>query len=311
MLVKFNLAILIALISLSLCGCQQENAISTSETFKTYSYQQDMVSIPLLASQLGMRVDHINSNYVRLKNAANTVLIFTHTGGQFFVNGREIGPVGQISIYDGTTYVPQSVAGQIRSAMQQTYTFRPDTYNKYLSGTVVLDPGHGGKDPGAISVQGFYEKGVNMSVAQKTAAKLKQRGISVIMTRYKDEFIELERRAEIANENRADLFVSIHADSSLNRSTKGYTVYIAEDASSGSQAAAKAISQRMSQITSNGNGIRRENYRVLVKTKMPAVLLEMGYISNHGEANLIATDSFQNKVAQALSDGICDIINRL
>lgn len=310
MFARLGLVISIAAVTLGLCGCQQSEVISSSERFTTVTYKEDAVSINLLAAQLGLSIDESNSSYIRLKNSANTALIFTHTGGQFFVNGREIGPAGEVYQLDGTTYVPQSLIGQIRTVMRSGGTYRPSTPGR-VSGTVVIDAGHGGDDPGAISVRGFYEKTVNLKVAKKAVAKLRQRGLNVIMTRQNDRFVELERRAEIANQHRADLFVSIHADSCLNRSVKGFSVYVARNASYESVVAAKAIAKRMANVSPDGNGIKRADYRVLVKTKMPAVLVEMGYISNHGEAHLIASDSFQNQVAQAICDGICDIIERI
>ena len=118
--------------------------------------------------------------------------------------------------------MPQSLIAQIRAALRTTVvSVTPKPCAKRLTGTVVIDAGHGGKDPGAISVKGFYEKPVNLSVARKVAAKLKQCGLRVVMTRSSDRFVELERRAEIANQYRADLFVSVHADSSLTRTHKG------------------------------------------------------------------------------------------
>ncbi len=310
MLARLGLVLSIAAITLGLCGCQQSEVISSSDRFTTVTYKEDAVSINLLAAQLGLRIDESNSSYIRLKNSANTVLIFTHIGGQFFVNGREIGPAGEVYELDGSIYVPEALVGQIRTAMRSGGTYRPSTPGR-VSGTVVIDAGHGGKDPGAISVRGFYEKTVNLKVAKKTAAKLRQRGLNVVMTRQSDRFVELERRAEIANQHRADLFVSIHADSCLNRSVKGFSVYVARNAPYQSRVAAKAIAQRMSQISPDGKGIKKADFRVLVKTKMPAVLVEMGYISNHGEALLIASDSFQDEVAQAICDGICDVIERI
>ncbi len=180
-----------------------------------------------------------------------------------------------------------------------------------LSGTVVIDPGHGGEDPGATSVSGFYEKTVNLSVARKVAAKLRERGLRVVMTRDSDRAVELENRAAIANQNRADLFVSIHADSSLARTNKGYSVYVARQASYSSQKVARAIARYMQQVSPDGNGVKQADYRVLVKTQMPAVLVEIGYISNRGEASMIATDSFQNRIADAICDGICETIGQI
>jgi N-acetylmuramoyl-L-alanine amidase len=256
-------------------------------------------------------VDSVNPTYVMLKNSGNTVMIFTHSGGQFFVNGKEIGSVGQIDSVGGKYYVPQALIAQIRPTLRAGAVVSRNPCSRRLSGTVVIDAGHGGKDPGAISVRGFYEKTVNLSVARKVAARLKQSGLKVILTRNNDRFIELDRRAEIANEYRADLFVSIHADSSLNRTHKGYSVYVARQACANSQKVARAIARNLHKISPDGNGIKQADYRVLVKTRMPAVLVEMGYISNHGEAAIIATDSFQKSVAGAICAGICETISQI
>jgi N-acetylmuramoyl-L-alanine amidase len=290
-------------------GCTERTVHFETEHRSTYTMMQDLVSVDLLASRLGLEVDSINSTHITLKNTANTVMIFTHGGAQFFVNGKEIGPVGQIEYTGGKYYVPESLAGQIRPLLRTTPTYSlSNPFSRRLSGTVVIDPGHGGDDPGAISVKGFYEKTVNLSVARKVAARLKACGLRVIMTRNSDRFVELERRAEIANQYGADLFVSIHADSSLTRTYKGYSVYVARQASFASQKVARAIARNLHRVSPDGNGIKRADYRVLVKTQMPAVLVEMGYISNHSEASLIATDSFQNRISEAISAGICETI---
>jgi len=309
MFMRISLGVLLFAVILGLCGCTNTVVLPPEETY-TFTTRENLVSIDLLAGNLGLQVTEKNHTHIILKNNANTVLLFTHSGGSFFVNGTEIGPISQIDNVGGTYYVNESLTGQIRSALNSkpVYSYTPP---KKLSGTVVIDAGHGGKDPGAISVHGFYEKTVNLAVAQKVTARLKQKGLKVIMTRNSDRFIELERRAEIANMYRADLFVSIHADSHMDRSIKGYTMYVANDASYSSVRAAKAISKQMARVSSNGKGIRREDFRVLVKTKMPAVLVEIGYISNHGEASLISNNSFQNKIADAIASGICNVIQSI
>jgi N-acetylmuramoyl-L-alanine amidase len=175
-----------------------------------------------------------------------------------------------------------------------------------LSGTVVIDPGHGGKDPGARSVLGFYEKDINLSVALEIARLLEQRGLTVKMTRTDDYFLELEERAAIANDLRADLFVSIHSDSFPKNTRRGFTVYIANGASSSSRRAANAIARSMSGTGLNSFGVDTANYHVLTDTRGPAVLVELGYLSNRSEAALLRSASFQDHLAQAVADGISD-----
>ena len=178
-----------------------------------------------------------------------------------------------------------------------------------MSGTVVIDPGHGGKDPGARSILGFYEKTVNLSVALEVARLLEQKGLRVKMTRTNDYFVELEDRAAIANDLNADLFVSIHSDSFPKSSRRGYTIYVARVASSSSRRAANAIARSMSGTGLNSFGVQTAGYHVLTGTRGPAVLVELGYLSNRREAALLRSTSFQNRLAQAVADGICDYFN--
>ena len=169
----------------------------------------------------------------------------------------------------------------------------------------MLDPGHGGKDPGAISVIGMHEKAINLTVALEAARLLRRRGIAIWLTRATDVYLTLERRAAIANQRRAHLFVSIHADSAVNRSARGFTIYIARRSSSQSHAAAKAIGGAMIHTGLANRKVRKADYRVLVQTRGPAVLVELGYLSNHREAAILAQPHFQKRLAEAVARGIC------
>ena len=271
----------------------------------------DTISIPELGRLLGLRISESNHTHVVLKNSANTVMIFTLNGGKLYVNTRPIGEVGLIERKAGTIYVPRSLISRIRSAMRAyipppTPIPSPSSRPRRLSGTVVIDPGHGGKDPGARSILGFYEKGINLSVALDVARLLEQRGLRVKMTRTDDYYVELEDRAAIANNIDADLFVSIHADSFPKSSRRGYTIYVAKAASSSSRRAAKAIARSMSGTGLNSFGVQTANYHVLTDTRGPAVLVEMGYLTNRREAALLRSGSFQDRLAQAIADGISD-----
>ena len=261
------------------------------------------ISIHELAAALGLRVSESKPTHVTLKNSANTVMIFTLSGGQLYVNTQSIGEVGPIEKKGGQLYVSNSLISRIRSAMR---AYTPPSVPQRVSGTVVIDAGHGGKDPGATSVLGFYEKGVNLSVALEVARLLEQRGLRVKMTRTDDYFVELEDRAAIANDLDADLFVSIHSDSFPESSRRGFTVYIANAAASSSRRAANAIARSMSGTDLNSFGVQTANYHVLTETRGPAVLVELGYLSNRSEAALLRSSSFQDRLAQAVADGISD-----
>lgn len=267
---------------------------------------EDTVTIEQLASRLGLRIEQRDETFTVMKNAANTVILFTHTDGRFFVNGKPAGSVGSVKNVGDTVYVPAPLVDEIRplllAAVPEQPTVTPTP--RRTSGLVIVDAGHGGHDPGTISTGGIQEKNINLRVAAKVANLLEQRGLAVAMTRWQDRFIELEERSALANQRGADLFVSIHADSAPSRSAQGFTVYVATAASAGAYRAAHAINQAMESTGMNNRGIREEDYRVLVNTDCPAVLIELGYLSNPQDTARLADDGFRDRLAQAIADGV-------
>lgn len=170
--------------------------------------------------------------------------------------------------------------------------------------TVVVDAGHGGRDPGALGVGPLPEKTVNLSVAMRLARLLAASGIDVVTTRATDRFIPLDGRSEIAEHSHADLFVSIHADSAPNSQVTGATVYIARDAAPQSRRAADCIVGALERAGIECRGIRRAGFRVLVGHSRPAVLVECGYLSNYFEAHRLSQPAHQARLAAAIAEGI-------
>jgi len=287
-------------------GCQQSQRSAPPGVV----IREQTVTIDELASRLGLRVVERDDAFIILKNAANTVLIFTHDSGRLFVNGRPIGSVGAVKKVGSTIYVPDNLVAAIQPRLlagseRAPVVTRPRP--RTSAALVVVDAGHGGKDPGTM-VGGTYEKNIDLQVARKVASLLSQQGINVVLTRDADEFIELEERADIANRRDADLFVSIHADSAPDRSISGYTLYVAGDASREAYQAAQAVSAAMSRTGSHTRGIREADYKVLVQTRCPAVLIELGYLSNFTDARHLQDNAFQNRLAQAIASGILDYL---
>ncbi len=210
--------------------------------------------------------------------------------------------------------------------------------------TIVIDPGHGGEETGAQGPAGALEKDIALQIARRLKALLVNNlGLQVFMTRERDEFLDLDARTAIANNYKADLFLSIHANASRTRSAAGTEVYFlsyqASDEESrrvaqsegglpqldsgtsdlalilwdmaqaehleGSSALASRIQEELALARSApGRGVKQAPFRVLVGAAMPAVLVEVAFISNPEEEKLLVSDAFQNKVAAALLRGI-------
>ena len=272
------------------------------------------------AAQLGLTVMHTSRTSATLRGGANVVVMYCDPAGEVYVNGRSLPDSGGIESGDGTLIVPGPLVRRIRAALRAGYA--QDNRNEQnpgdtppkppvrTIGRVVIDPGHGGKDPGATSVLGTREKDMVLEVARMVAAELTAQGVEVIMTRSDDRFIELEDRPAIAARVRADLFVSIHADAAANRLAAGFTAYVDNSPSKGSLAAANAILRRMCDNCSPtpSRGVKNASYRVLVGSRTPAVLIELGFLTNRAEAALLGSPGYQRSAAHAIALGICDAL---
>lgn len=166
---------------------------------------------------------------------------------------------------------------------------------------VVIDPGHGGRDRGAVW-GGIRESTLNMKVAKNLESLLKARGYSTVMTRRSDTFVSLARRASIANGYRKAIFVSIHFNATRETWVRGVETYYA--GSAGRTLASSIHRQMVSRLKLRNRGIRLARFTVLMQTKCPAVLVECGYISNSTERGRCATSSFQSTAALAIAEGI-------
>lgn len=167
--------------------------------------------------------------------------------------------------------------------------------------TVIIDPGHGGKDKGAYW-GGVRESTLNLKTAKHLEGLLKKRGIRTVMTRRSDVFVSLSRRAQIANRYRHAVFVSIHFNASTNTSIKGAETYYW---GSTGRMIAGAIQRRLpARCQVRNRGVRRHGFTVLVQTRCPAVLVECGFISNSRERMRCSTQWYQQTAAKAIYDAL-------
>ncbi len=189
----------------------------------------------------------------------------------------------------------------------------PSAGKSITDATVVVDAGHGGKDPGALArFGGEHEKTIVLAVAKAVARGLADRGASVVTTRDRDVFVELDDRAATAERTRADLFISIHADAAprSRSSASGATFYIARNASPESLRAALRLDATFKRAGIETRGVHRAGFRVLVGHSRPAVLIECGFLTNPEESRRLNSTAYRAKLAAAVVDGVADYFSR-
>ncbi len=172
---------------------------------------------------------------------------------------------------------------------------------------VVIDPGHGGADPGAVGRGGLQEKGVVLDISNQAANVLRSQGVTVRMTRTGDQTVELAPRVAIANGVRADVFVSIHANAiSLSRpDVNGLENYYFQTGYSLAQSIHRSILQR---LDVRDRGVRQARFYVLRNTNMPAVLVETGFVTGQVDAPRLQTPSYRRQMGEAIAQGILNYL---
>jgi N-acetylmuramoyl-L-alanine amidase len=186
---------------------------------------------------------------------------------------------------------------------------------------VCIDPGHGGYDPGAVGPTGLREKDVALAIALKTGELLKAAGVEVSYTRTSDMVSwpanvnqDLAARTQIANRSGADIFVSVHCNSSVNPSAQGMEIYTTPGQGRADKLADNIVQAWTEEVPlmairkdmSDGDSDKEVNFYVLRNTTMPAVLVETAFISNPQEEAMLKTDAFQVAAAQAIANGVLD-----
>jgi len=173
-------------------------------------------------------------------------------------------------------------------------------YGKYFD-TVIIDPGHGGKEPGAYWM-GVREADLNLKVGLKLRAELRARGIKVIMTRMSDKTVSRATRCRLARDYPNAVFVSIHFNASLNISARGAETfaYRSEDFK-----LARQIQPRVHRnLKVKDRGVKAGRYDVIRLTRNPSVLVELGFMSNRNELKRCRTSWFHTTAARSIADGL-------
>lgn len=185
---------------------------------------------------------------------------------------------------------------------------------------VMLDPGHGGYDPGAITKQGVYEKSINLQIAQKVKEMLGPSGIEVYLTREEDidyvpdgvrgkttkKQIDLNRRIDMAKEAYADVFVSLHVNATATGQESGSETFYHYQSESGKKLA-ELIQQELIKIPGMNRRIAKPgDFYIINNTSMPTVIVEVGYLSSVKEQKKLQQSWYQEQLARAIAKGIAN-----
>lgn len=199
-------------------------------------------------------------------------------------------------------------------------------YNQHAAGehglkgkVIVIDPGHGGSDPGAVGrVLGVTDAEVGFTVGMKLRDLLEDAGATVLMTRESDIRLGLTERSSMANKAEADMFISIHANSTTTPEPKGIQVYYYAPTSNANLYAqsyvrktlAEKVSQGLQNATGTSSDVRTANYAVLRENDRPSILVEAGFLSNAEEEALLAKDSYRQDLAEGIYKGVVNYLNQ-
>lgn len=215
-------------------------------------------------------------------------------------------------------------AAVVTDGAAQSKTAAPgeNDYSKMQKFCVVIDAGHGGEDPGKVGVNGALEKDINLQIAWRLAALLRQADVKVVMTRTKDSGLhdagarsrkvqDMKRRIELIEEAAPDIVVSIHQNSYSSASVRGAQVFFYTGSKEG-EALAERIQDRMVQGLDPDNRRKakaNDSYYLLKKTSRPIVIVECGFLSNPQEEALLCDESYQEKAAWQIHLGILQYLN--
>lgn len=173
---------------------------------------------------------------------------------------------------------------------------------------IVIDPGHGGVDPGAVGPTGLRESNVNMRIAGIVTDLLLRHNIDVILTRKGDKKVSLTERVNIANNAKADYFVSIHINSASNSKATGTETFAYSKNTEGERLAHSIQQSLVKEIGLADRGVKYASFTVIAKTTMPAALVEVAFINNPDEEKLLKNDDFIERASVGIAKGILNLI---
>ena len=174
-----------------------------------------------------------------------------------------------------------------------------------------LDFGHGGKDSGAVSANQTKESNIVLKIGMLVKNNLEKAGEEVVTTREKDLYYSLDYRSSKANKENCNYFISLHMNSSTNKSAKGVEVWVYDEKSKVYNLSKNICTNLSKDINTPNRGVKiSKNFSVLRKTKMPSILTEIDFISNYTVENSLKDDTYIKEIANSISNSLLAFINK-
>ena len=294
-----------------------------SDTKRLSQIQQtlyhDIPFIPLMqfTQHYGFKVIQDNESKVLTLSSSDATIKARIDSALITINDRIHSMGSELCVLAGECMIPYHfVSRRFPEIYRRIEEYRSKNkfvlYEKKPDFVVVLDPGHGGNDPGAIGPDGTQEKDINLDVGLRIARRLKDKGIKLIMTRDRDYYISLQNRVAAAVHNYADLFISIHANSAYRKGASGIEIFYPEkrdylspvDLLNGIRLAQNIDNALRERLHIESRGIKSGDYHVLRNTGCPALLIEVGFLTNTEDLVLLKKHSVRDIIADVLADTI-------
>ncbi|MDQ0857224.1 N-acetylmuramoyl-L-alanine amidase [Bacillus sp. V2I10] len=284
----------------------------TSNNKTGYILSSDIVNKPVVVEIAPSNLTYYVRENLSLRSQKSTSSSIILT----IPKGKEVEVLKPAELKDD--WVSVKYSGKTGYVSTRYLTLEPIAKETELNKVIVIDPGHGGKDPGAIG-NGLQEKDVTLAVGKLTTDKLKKLGYDVHMTRTDDTYLSLNERTDFSYSKNAGVFVSIHMNSSTAPTANGTETFATDGSASFSAAsmtdkekadsaklAAFIQSRLVNALDTTNRGIKEEAFYVIDKNYTRSVLIEMGFISNKNDASIFKTNDGKHGAAEAIAQGIND-----
>ena len=294
------------------------NTSSFENTFKNLDFNIQALKIANDKTRFIIPLNSLNFSYANIESNGKSIKLCFKEKPTVVISQTEVPKQEVIKLPEeikkdeeeniNVTYIPKSEDNQkVKKPKKSKEEMKISAMKK-----VVLDPGHGGSDSGAIALDNkYYEKTINLEVAKLIQEKLTKKNVYVYMTRTKDETLTLEDRVNYSNEISPDIYVSIHANSTLQEVSYGLETHYFKDDSlelANTIHSHFASAKNLKKWETLDRGVMKSRFYVINHTEAPSVLIEIGFISNKIERDKLDTKERKEQVADSIVKGILEYL---